>query len=35
MAEVSDRIDVCGVLVSAQKDKEQEVKDTLSAIDGV
>ncbi len=35
MAEVSDRIDVCGVLVHAQKDKEQEVKDTLNAIDGV
>ncbi len=35
MAEVIDRIDVCGVLVHAQKDKEQEVKDALSAINGV
>jgi len=35
MTVASKSIDVCGVLVHAQGGKEQEVKDVLSAIDGV
>ena len=35
MVESKETIDMCGVLVHAMKDKEQEVSDKLNAIDGV
>jgi nitrate reductase NapAB chaperone NapD len=35
MEQTNGSIDICGVLVHASKDKEKEVKDALSAIDGV
>jgi len=35
MSAVKESIDICGVLVQAQKNKEQVVKASLSTIDGV
>jgi nitrate reductase NapD len=35
MSAVKERIDICGVLVHAQKGKEQEVEALLSAMNGV